>query len=113
MKDVSSNDFKIAKIDGPDGEFGIAFGGTTKEGFYYLYQDEKRRFLFFVDINPKPVWTVTVESTSGLHVTHDEEAALKKNIEFFFKTRDFSYPDRKAPEGGAAELVTFQWGIAR
>jgi hypothetical protein len=113
MKDINDPSFKIAEIDGPNGSFGIAFGGTTKEALYYVYRDSKYRFFFYADVNPKPIWRVTVESTSGISVSREEEARLRKNIDFFFRTRDFARPTQEAPAGGAAEIVEFQWRVAR
>jgi hypothetical protein len=113
MKDLNDPSFKIAEIDGPNGTFGIAFGGTTKENLYYLYRDSKYRFFFYADVNPKPIWRVTVESTSGISVSHEEEALLRKNIDFFFRTRDNIRPEQQARAGAAAEVVEFTWRVAR
>jgi hypothetical protein len=113
MKDLNDPSFKIAEIDGPNGTFGIAFGGTTKEALYYLYRDSKYRFFFYADVNPKPIWRVTVESTSGISVSREEEVLLKENIAFFFRTRDNIRPAQQARAGAAAEIVEFKWRIAR
>lgn len=113
MKNLNDPSFKIAEIDGPNGTFGIAFGGTTKEALYYLYRDSKHRFFFYADVNPKPIWRVTVESTSGISVSREEEALLRGNIDFFFRTRDNIRPAKEAPAGGAAEIVDFKWRVAR
>jgi hypothetical protein len=104
---------KLVKIEGPDGEFGIAFYGANREGLRYLYQDSKHRFFFYAEVKPKPVWTVVIEFERVLRLTPDEERALEHNIEHFFKTRHFLHPGQEAPPGGDAKIVTFQWGVVR
>lgn len=107
------DDSKIVNIQGPNGEFGIAAAGTTKEGFCYLYSDGKHRFFFYASISRKPVWTVAVESTSGIQVSREDEAVLKENISHFFRTRDFTRPEKSGFASAENVVISFSWGIAQ
>jgi hypothetical protein len=113
MTSQQFDDSKIAEIQGPTGEFGIAFAGAGKDGLKYLYRDDKYRFFFYPQIETKPVWRVNVEATSGLAVSKQEEARLKENIELFFKTRHLLYPEREMGAEDTAQIVTFSWGVAQ
>src|SRR5271168_1310258 len=44
--------YKIFKIQGPNGNFGIASAGAGPEGRSFLYEDEKYHFVFQADIEP-------------------------------------------------------------
>jgi hypothetical protein len=112
MQDPKALESKIVQIEGPEGEFGIACAGASKEGLYYFYRDSKHSFFFYPQFQYKPV-RVTIEYASGIMVSAQEEATLRKNIEFFFKTRDRIHPEREPESGMAAEIVTFQWEIVR
>jgi hypothetical protein len=113
MTDPESLESKIVRIEGPGGDFGIAFAGTGKEGLHYFYRDSRHSFFFYPQFQYKPLVRVTIEWTSGILVSSEEEARLRKNIEFFFKSRDRTHPEREPKPGMAAEAVAFQWRIAR
>ena len=114
MTESNSPEFKISTIDGPNGAFGIATAGAQKEGLRYLYHDEKRSVFFYADIESTPKWTVTVPGTSGVHASAAEWNRLAANIEFFFKTRHYRYPDKAVTKGAEAQVVKFEnWGVTQ
>jgi hypothetical protein len=104
---------EIATMSGPHGIFGIAFLGASREGLRYFYRNGERSFFFYAYVESKPVWTVSVESTSGLVVTPEVENNIKADIEFFFKSRNYSQPDKDAIPGTEAQVVTFRWSVVR
>src|ERR1700722_13392573 len=99
-------EFKPVKIHGPSGEFAIAFAGSMPDAYCFLYEDEKHRFFFYAQMDFKPVWWVAVEATSAgkgsgppIRTSSEEEARLRGNIEFFFKTRFYISPERELKAG--------------
>jgi hypothetical protein len=99
----------IATMSGPRGIFGIAFVGASREGLRYFYSNGEQSFFFYANVKSKPIWTVSVEPTSGLIATPEAETRIRANIEFFFKSRNYSRPDKEAIPGTEAQVVTFQW----
>ena len=115
----SSPEFKLAAIQGPRGEFAVAFAGAMLDGLCFLYKDEGRRFFFYAQVDFEPTWRVTVGATSTgkgsgppIRTTPAEEARLRENVEFFFKTRFYVFPEQQLKAGESPEAVIFKWGIA-
>jgi hypothetical protein len=115
----TSPEFKLATIRGPHGKFQIAAAGARPEGLCFLYQDAGSRFFFYVRHDLEPIWRVTVEATSTeswsgppIRASVEEEARLRENIAFFFKTRVYAIPEMAAKPGDAPRSVDFEWRIA-
>jgi hypothetical protein len=64
MQDPKSLESKIVQIEGPGGEFGVAFAGTSKESLCYFYQDSKRKHINF-DANSDEAGNCLGMATSG------------------------------------------------
>jgi hypothetical protein len=101
--------------------FEIAFAGGDKDGnHYWFYQDLHGRLCFFAELSRKPVinWSITGAMTGvrcGLPfwTSQNNEAIIRQNIEFFFKTRAWTTPVRPGDESTAKTPVTFSWKIGR
>lgn len=110
MAASKSLESRIVTLQGPGGEFGMAFDGAHRDGLHFLYRDSKHQFFFYADTNPTPIWTITIEFADRLTVSRDEANRIESNIEFFFKTRDYLRPER---EVSFVKVVTFRWRIVR
>jgi hypothetical protein len=101
--------YKTIQITGPDGQFEIAFCGASPEGPRYLYKDPTCTHFFYVDPY-MPRVTVLSEyspSASVLFSTNaEDEARIRRNIEFFFKTRNPISPEKEA-NAGQVDTVFF------
>ena len=117
---VRGRQLNLTRIHGPNGEFDVAFVGTDKDGVRsYFYHNENVHFFLLVELHtqPEPSWQVTSAGNprpeSPLKVDANYEAVLRQDIEFFFKTRDWSQPEKAAEEGIKDWPVTFSWGAVR
>jgi hypothetical protein len=114
---VDGVDLKVSQLDGPSGLFRVAFAGGHKEGDQgFFYQDERARFFFYGELKTKPVlaWTIyraTLGPWSGspIRAGVEDEAAFRRNIEFFFQTRSWFMPHQPGDAGTAAAPITFVW----
>ena len=113
---IEDDDPSLVPIDGPDGRFWVAFTGSRREApFGFLYRDSRARFGFYaqVDRNAK-AWNVSRTSAGAwtgayFKTTANNEAIFRRNIAFFFETRN---PLRPAQPGdGSAGQTIFSWDI--
>ena len=115
-------DLQVAAIDGSNGRFWIAFGGTRREeGSDYFYEDERGRFWFWVERDygqTPPGWevknaTTQMQGGASFKSIPQNEAIFRSNIEFFFNTRRSSAP-WKPREGTTAKVpVSFSWSVVQ
>lgn len=115
---IRGKQLRLHTLDGPNGKFEIAGAGTDKEGTTtYFYRDETMQCFFLVSLRtqPNPSWLVSSVGQFGkaLRASVEQEVLLKQNIEFFFKTRDWSNPGNPAKTGVGDWPVDFQWRVER
>jgi len=122
VKSALGRDLRVAAIDGPDGRFWIAFGGMRREeGSDYFYEDTRGRFWFWAECDYRqtpPRWEVKNATQQMQHgglfkSSPLDEAFFRRNIEFFFKTRDWTGPWRPGDASTANVPVIFSWSVVQ
>jgi hypothetical protein len=114
-------DLQLTPLEGPGGLFKIAFAGLRKDetDAGYDYQDDRGCFGFYAEVTTSDKVNVNGaqdgRAWSGggpFQTSPQNEAIFRRNIEFFFQTRDWWYPEK--PSDAAVGLpVTFSWDILR
>jgi|SRR5580658_3989497 hypothetical protein len=112
---------RFVTIDGPGGKFEIAVGPRhpDDDGFTYVYRDEEHQFTFIGNSSAVKriavVWDVRKynDITDPVRLTATEEAAIKENIIYFFKTRKPYLPERRIDPSSSIDTVEFNWGVVQ
>lgn len=108
-----NNDPEVSQIQGPTGNFEIAFCGATREGLRYFYRNDRHGFYFYADIvASSPAWTTNIDSTSGFRAEIAEQERIKSDIKFFFNSRHYLHPERAGSSNATNMIVSFNWGVA-
>jgi hypothetical protein len=118
---TTERDIKRGAIDGPNGRFEVACVDERADSEYcFLYQDEKSRFYFNAELVRQPTLSFKVTRASmsewfgaPFSAFGAREEVLRRNIELFFKTRDWLHPWKPGNEASAAMATTFEWNIAQ
>jgi hypothetical protein len=114
---IGSHAMTVGAINGPDGLFEVDFVGTRPDAEYrFLYKDGTEHFFFIANFNLQPTvnWVIVsanLESNAPFKTVPARGAILKRNIELFFKTRNWTNPSQPGDAGTAATPVAFQWRI--
>jgi hypothetical protein len=118
---TTERDFERGVIDGPNGRFELACVGVRADREYcFLYQDENSRFYFNAELTRQPRLSVKVTKASmrewfgaPFSAFGTREEVLRRNIELFFKTRDWLHAWEPANEASSGMATTFEWNIAQ
>ena len=100
------------RIEGPDGPFEVVFTGTWPDWLHqYSYADTQEQCSFMAEFNVQPTIHWVIVSTTSKNLSR--EPVLRRNIELFFKTRDWTSPSQPGDASTAATPVTFRWKLAQ